>query len=161
MNIIIVSLWTNILSCHCSVAKSLPTLCDPHRLQHANLLCPPLSPGICSNSCALSQECYLTISVSATTFSFCPQSFPASGPFPMSQLFTSGGQSVGASASAIVLPMIIQSWFPLGLTGLISLQSKGLSRFFSSTTVRKHQFFGTQPSLWSSSHIRTWLLEKP
>ena len=161
MNIIIVSLWTNILSCHCSVAKSLPTLCDPHRLQHANLLCPPLSPGTCSNSCALSQECYLTISVSATTFSFCPQSFPASGPFPVSQLFTSGGQSVGASASAIVLPMIIQSWFPLGLTGLISLQSKGLSRFFSSTTVRKHQFFGTQPSLWSSSHIRTWLLEKP
>ena len=161
MNIIIVSLWTNILSCHCSVAKSLPTLCDPHRLQHANLLCPPLSPGTCSNSCALSQECYLTISVSATAFSFCPQSFPASGPFPVSQLFTSGGQSVGASASAIVLPMIIQSWFPLGLTGLISLQSKGLSRFFSSTTVRKHQFFGTQPSLWSSSHIRTWLLEKP
>ena len=102
MNIIIVSLWTNILSCHCSVAKSLPTLCDPHRLQHANLLCPPLSPGTCSNSCALSQECYLTISVSATTFSVCPQSFPASGPFPVSQLFTSGGQSVGALVSVSI-----------------------------------------------------------
>jgi len=84
-------------------------------------------------------------------FLLCPQSFPASGSFPVSQLFTSGGQSIGASASASGLPMDIQGWFPLGLTGLISLQSKGLSRVFSSTTVQKHQFFGAQPSLWSSS----------
>ena len=91
-------------------------------------------------------------------FSSCPQSFPAAESFPMSQLFTSGGQSIGASAS--VLPVNIQGWFPVRLTGLISLQSKGLSRVFSSTTVRKHKFFGTQPSLWSNSHIRTWVLEK-
>ena len=89
----------------------------------------------------------------------CPQSFPASRSFPMSRLFTSGGQCIGASASA--LPMNIQDWFPLGLTGLISLLSKGLSRVFSNTTVQKHQFFSAQPSLWSNSHICTWLLEKP
>ena len=90
-----------------------------------------------------------------------PSILPASRSFPMSQLFVSGGQSIGASASASVLPMNIQSWFPLGLTGLISLQSKGFLRIFSSTTVRKHQFFGTQPSLWSNSYICTWLLETP
>ena len=112
-----------------------------------------------SNSWPLSQWCYLTISSSAALFSFCLQSFPASGSLPMSQLFTSGGQSIGASAS--VLPMNIQGWFPLGLTGLIFLQSKRLSRVFSSTTIRKHQFFSTQPSLWSNSHIRTWLWVKP
>ena len=89
------------------------------------------------------------------------QSFPASGPCPMSWLFASGGQSVGASASALVLPMSIQSWFPLGWTSLISLLSKGLSKVFSTTTVQKHQFFGALPSLWSSSHIYTWLLERP
>ena len=94
-------------------------------------------------------------------FSFCPQSFPASGSFPMSWLFTSGGQNIGASASASELPMNIQGWFPLGLTGLISVQSKGFSRVFSSTTICKHQFFGSQPSLWSNSHIYTWLLDKP
>jgi len=94
-------------------------------------------------------------------FSSCPQSLPASGSFPVSQFFTSGGQSIGVSASALVLPMNIQDWFPLGWTGLISLQSKGLSRVFSNTTVQKHQFFGTQFSLWSSSHIHTWPLEKP
>ena len=94
-------------------------------------------------------------------FSSCSQSFPASGPFPKSQLFISGGQNIGASALAPVLPMNIQGWFPLGLTGLISLLSKGLSRVFSNTTVRKQQFFSTQPSLWSNSHIHTWLLEKP
>ena len=93
--------------------------------------------------------------------SSCLQSFPASGSFPMSQLIASGGQSIGASASTPVLPMNIQDWFPLGLAYLISLQSKGLSRVFSNTTVQKHQFFGTQPSLWSNSHIYTWLLEKP
>ena len=94
-------------------------------------------------------------------FFSCPQSFPASGFFPMSQLFTLGGQSIGASTSASVLPMNIQDWFPLGLTGLISVLSNGLSRVFSSTTVQKHQFFGAQPSLWFNSHIHTWLLEKP
>ena len=112
-----------------------------------------------SNSWPLSQWCYLTISSSAALFSFCLQSFPASGSLPMSQLFTYGGHSIGASAS--VLPMNIQGWFPLGLTGLIFLQSKRLSRVFSSTTIRKHQFFSTQPSLWSNSHIRTWLWVKP
>ena len=100
-----------------------------------------------------------TISSSVVPFSSCSQSFPASGSFPMSWLFASGGQSIETSAS--VLPMNIQGWLPLGLTGLISLLSKGLSRVFSSTTVQKHQFFGTQPPLWSNSHIRTWLLEKP
>ena len=90
-----------------------------------------------------------------------PQSFPASESFPLSWLFTSGGQSIGASASASVLPMIIQGWFHFGLIGLISLLPKGLSRVFSSTTVWYHEFFSTQPSLWSNSHVRTWLLEKP
>ena len=94
-------------------------------------------------------------------FSSYLQSIPASGSFPVSQLFISGGQSIGASASASVLPMNIQDWFPLGLNGLIFLQSKGLSRVFSNTTVQKHQFFSIQPSLWSNSHIHTWLLEKP
>jgi len=124
------------------------------------LFCPPLSPGVCSVSCLLSQWCYLTISSSATHFSFCLQFFTASGSFPVSQLFASGSQSIGASASASVLPVNIQGWFPLGLTGLISLQSKGLSRVFSSTPVWKHPFFGAQPSLWSNSHICTSLLEK-
>ena len=100
----------------------------------------------------------LTISSSASPFSYCLQVFPASGSFPVSLLFASGGQSIGASTS--VLPMSIQGWFPLGLTGLISLQSNGLSRVLSSTTIQKHQFFGTQPSLWSNSHICAWLLEK-
>ena len=115
----------------------------------------------CSNSCPLSRWCHLTISSSVVPFSSCPKSFPASGSFPMSQLFTSGGQSIGISASASVLPMNIQDWFPLRLTGLIFLQSKRLSRVFSNTTVQKHQCFGTQLSLWSHSHIHRWLLEKP
>ena len=106
---------------------------------HTRLSCPSLYPGVCSNSCPLSWWCYLTISSSVTHF-FCLQSFPASESFPMSQLFASGGQSIGASASAIVLPMNIQGWFPLGLTGLISFQSKGLSRVFSNTAIQKHQF---------------------
>ena len=109
----------------------------------------------------LSRWCYLTISSSATVYSFCLQSFPASGSFPMSQLWVSGGQSTGASASASALSMTIKGSFPLGLTGLISLQTMGLSRVFSSTTLQKHQFFGAQPFLWSNSHIHTWLLEKP
>ena len=108
-----------------------------HKLQHARLAYPSLSPRVCLNSCPLSQWCHPTVSSSVTPFSPCPQSFPASGSFPMIQLFTSGGQSIGASAS--ILPVSIQDWFPLGLTDLIFLQSRGLSRVFSSTTVWKHQ----------------------
>ena len=106
------------------------------------LPCPSLSPRVCSSSSPLSWWCHPTISYSFTSFSSCPQSFPALGSFPMSQLFASGGQSIGASASASVLPLNIQGWFPLGLTGLVSLQSKGLSRVFSSITLQKHHFFG-------------------
>ena len=126
-------------------------------MHHTSLPCPSVPPRVCSNSCPLSQWCLPTISSSVTPFPSCPQSFPASGCFLMSQLFASVGQSIGASASVSVLPMNIQDWFPLGSTGLMSLQSKGLSRVFSNTTVWKHQFFGTQPFLWSSSHIHTWL----
>ena len=115
----------------------------------------------CSNSCPLSQWCHPTISSSIVPFSSCLQSLPESGSFQMSQFFASGGQIIGVSASASVLPMNIQDWFPLEWTGWISLQSKGLSRVFSNTTVQKHQFFGPQPSLWSYSHIHTWLPEKP
>ena len=131
----------------------------PHGLQYSRLLCPSLFPTVCSNSCPLSQWCHPTILSSVTSFSSCPQSFPASGSSPMSGLFTWGGQGIGVSASASVLPMIIQDLFPLGLTGLISLQSKGLSKI-SSTTAEKHKFFGAQLSLWSNSHIHMWLLEK-
>ena len=113
------------------------------------------------NSCPLSRWWHPTISSSVIPFSSCLQSFPASGSFHMSQLFTSGGQSIGVSASASVLLMNIQEWFPLGWTGWISLQSKGLSRVFSNTTVQKHQFFCAQLSLQSNSHIYTWILEKP
>ena len=118
----------------------------PHGLQHTRLPCPLLSPGVCSNSCPLSWWCHPTISSSVTLFSSCPQSFPASGSFPMSPFFASGGQSIGASAAGSVLPMNIQDWFPLGLTGLLFLQSKRLSRVFSNTTVQKHQFLGPQTS---------------
>ena len=126
----------------------------PHERQHARLPCPSLSPRVCSNSCPLSWWWYLTILSFAVPFSRCLKSFPASGSFPMSWLFASGSQSIRASDSASVLLMNIQGWFPLLLTGLISLQSKGPSKVFSSTTVRKHQFLGAQPSLWSNSHIR-------
>ena len=107
----------------------------PHGLQRARLPCPSLSPRVCSNSRPLSPWCHPTISLFVTAFSFCPQPFPASGSFPMSQLFASGDQSIGISASPLVLPMTIQGWYPFGLTGLISLLSKGLSRVFSSTIV--------------------------
>ena len=117
----------------------------PHGLQHAKPPCPSPTPGVYPNSCPLSWWCHPTISSSVVLFSSCLQSFPASESFQMSQLFASGGQSIGASAS--VLPMNIQDWFPLGWAGLISLQSKGLSRVISNTTVRKHKFFGTQLSL--------------
>ena len=131
---------------------------QPHGLQHTRLSCPLLSPVVCSGSCPLSQWWHPTMSSSVTYFSSCPQSFSASGSFPVSQLFISSGQSVGTSAS--VLLMNVQGWFPLGLTDLISLLSKGFSRVFSSTIVQKHQFFSAQPSLWSSSHICACLLEK-
>ena len=128
----------------------------PHGLRHTSLLCPPLSPRVCSNSCPWDWW------FSATPFSFCLQSFLESGSFLMSQLLPSGAQSFGASASATVLPMNIQSWFPLGLIDWFELlQSKELSWVFSSTTIQKHQFFSTQPSLRPTSHIHTWLLEKP
>ena len=133
----------------------------PHGLQHVRPPCPSPSPRACSNSCPLSQWCHLTISSSVVPFSSCPPSFPASGSFLMRWLFTSGGQSIRVSTSASVLPMNIQDWFPLGLTGLISLQSKGLSRVFSNTTVQKYQFFGAQPSSQSNSHIHTWPLKTP
>ena len=148
----------NLVQFNCSVMSDSLW---PHGLQRARLLCPSLSPRVCSNSCPLSRWCHPTISSSVIPVSSRVQSFPASGSFPVSQLFTSGGQSVGASASASVLPMNIQDCFPLGWTGLISLQSKGLSRVFSNTTVQKHQFFGTQPSSQSHSHIHTWPQEKP
>ena len=131
-----------------------------HGLQHVRLPCSSPSPRVCSNSCPLSEWCYLTTSTSDAIFSFCLQSFPASGSFSVSWLFASGGQNTGASAAVSVLPMNIQGWLPLGLTGLISLLSKRLSRVFSSTTIWKHQFFDTQPSLWSNSHIHTWWLGK-
>ena len=121
-------------------------------------LCSLLSPRVCSNSCALSWWCHPTTS---SFVSSGPQSFPASGSFPMSRLFAAGGQSIRASVLVSVLPMNIQGWFPLRLADLISLLSKWLSRVFSSTTVWKHEFFRAQPSLWSNCHIHTWLLEKP
>ena len=133
----------------------------PHGLQHARLPCLSPTPGASSNSCPSSQWCHPTISSSVIPLSSCLQSFPALGSFPISQFFTSGGQSIGVSASASVLPMNTQHWFPLGWTGWISLQSKGLSRGFSNITGQKHQFFASQLSSQSNSHIHTWLLEKP
>ena len=119
-----------------------------HGLQHTRLPCPSLSPRVCSDSRPLSWWCHPTTSSSVVPFSSCLQSFPASGSFPVSQFLASGGQSFGASASSSVLPVNIQGWFPLGLIGLISLLSRGLSGVFSSTTVQRHQFFGTQPFLF-------------
>ena len=118
----------------------------PNGLQRTKLPFPSPAPRACLNSCPLSQWCHPTISSSVVPFSSCLQSFPASGSFPVSLFFASGGQSIGMSASASVLPMNIQEWFPLGWAGWISLQSKGLSRVFSNTTVQKHQFFSTQLS---------------
>ena len=132
----------------------------PHQLQHAWPPCPSPTPRVYSKSCPLSPWYHPTISSSICSFS-CLQSFAALGSFPMSWILTSGGQNIGASASALVLPMDIHSWFPLGLTNLIFFLSKGLSRVFSSTTVQKHQFFSTQLSSQSNSHIHTWPLEKP
>ena len=133
----------------------------PHGLQHARTPCPSPTPRVYPNPCPLSRWWHPTISSSVVPLSSCPQSLPASGSFPVSQLFTSGGQSIGVSALASVLPMNTQDWSPLGWIGWISLQSKGLSRVFSTTTVQKHQFFSAQLSSQSNSHIHTWLLEKP
>ena len=133
----------------------------PHESQHARPPCPSPAPGVHPNTCPSSQWCHSAISSSVVPFSSCPQSLLASGSFPMSHLFAWGGQSLGVSASASVLPMNTQDLSPLGLTGWISLQSKVLSRVFSSTTVQKHQFFDTQLSSQSKSHIHSWPLEKP
>ena len=145
--------------CYCSFAKSRLTLCNP-------VECSITGSSVLTISWSLlkltSVELVMPFNhlIICSPFSFCLQSFPASRFISTSRLFASGGQSLRVSASASVLPMNIQDWFPLGLTGLISLQSKGLSRVFSSTTIQRHQFFKAQPSLWSNSHIRTWLLEK-
>ena len=149
--------WINQFS---TVAQLCPTLWR-HALQHTRPPCPSPTPGVYPNSWPLSRWCDPTMSSSVVTFSFCPQAFPASGFFQMSQLFTAGGQSIGVSASTSVFPVNTQDWSHLGWTGWIFLQSKGLSRVFSNNTVQKHQFFTAQLSLQSNSHIHTWLLEKP
>ena len=140
-----------------SRVDSLP----PHEPQHTRPPFPSPTPGVHPNPCPSSRWCHPTISSSVVPFSSCPQSFPASGSFKMSQLFPSGGQSIGVSALVSVLPMNTQDWSPLAWTGWISLQCKGLSRVFSNTKAQKHQFFGAQLSLQSNSHIHTWPLEKP
>ena len=133
----------------------------PHELQHARPPCPSPTPGVHSYSCPSSRWCHPAISSSVVPFSSCPQFLPASEFFPMSQLFAWGGQSTGVSASASFHPKNTQGWSPLEWTNWISLQSKGLSKVFSKTTVQKHQFFSTQLSSQSNSHIHTWLVEKP
>ena len=156
--------YISIITFNCSVRFSRSVVSDslrPHESQHARPPCPSPTPRVYSNSCPSSLWCHPAISSSASPFSSCPQSLPDSGSFPMSQLFTSGGQSIGVSASKSVLPMNTQDWSPLGWTGCISLQSKGLSRAFSNTTVQKHKFFSAQLSSQSNSHIHTWPLEKP
>ena len=149
---------------YCTVQFSRSVVTDslrPHGLQHSRPPCQSPTPRVYSNSCPLSPWCHPAISSSVVPFSSCLQSFLSSGSFHMTQFFASGGQMIGVSASASVLPMNIQDWFPLGWTGWISVQSKGLSRVFSNTTVQKHQFFGAQPSSQSNSHIHTWPQEKP
>ena len=133
----------------------------PHESQYARPPCPSPTPGVHSDSSPWSQWCHPAISSSVVPFSSCPQSLPASESFPLSQLFSWGGQSPGISASASFLPKNTQGWSPLEWTGWISLQSKGLSRVFSNTTLQKHQFFSAQPSSQSNSHIHTWPQEKP
>ena len=152
-------MWTSLIIqfSHSVVSNSLQL----YELQHARPPGPSPTPAVCSNSCPLSQWCHPTVSSSVVPFSCHLQSFPASGSFQMSQYFAAGGQSTRVSASASVHATNIQDWFPLRWTGWISLQSKGVSRVFSSTTVQKHQFFSTQLSSESNSHIYTWLLEKP
>ena len=147
-----------------SVQFSLSVMSDslrPQEPQHARPFCPSPTSGVHSNSCPSRRWCHPAISSSVVPFSSCPQSIPASESFPIGQLFRRGGQSIGVSASTSVLPMNTQDWSPLGWTGWISFQSKGLSRVFSNTKVQKHQFFGTQLSSQSNSDIHTWPLEKP
>ena len=132
---------------------------QPHGLQHTRPPCPSPTPGACSNSCLSSRWCHPTISSSVIPFSSSLQSFPASGSFQMSQFFSSGGQSIGASASASLLPMNIQDWSPLGWTGWISLQSRGLSRVFSNTTVEKHRFFSAHPT-WGRLNVGIGIPER-
>ena len=156
--------WNKLLSSvqslsHVFANKSMEYL-RCHGLQHTRLPYQSLTPRASSNSCPSSRWCHPTIS-SSVPFTSCLQSFPTSGSFSRSQFFASGGQSIGASASASVLPMNIQDWFPLGWAGWISLLSQGLSIVLSNTTVQKHQFFGSQLSLYSNSNVHTWLLEKP
>ena len=150
-NYIYIYIWSVQFS---SVAHPCPTLCHPMDCSTPGF--PVCHLGACSNSCPSSRWCHPAISSSVIPFSCCPQSLQASGSFPMSQLFAWGGQSIGFSALASVLPMNIQDWSPLGWTGWTSVQSKALSRVFSNTTVQKHQFFGTQLSSQSNSHIHTW-----
>ena len=152
-----ISQFTSVQFSHSVMSDSL----RPHESQQARLPCPSPTPGVHSDSRPTSQWCNLAISSTVVPFSSCPQSLPASESFPMSQLFTWGGQSTGVSALASFPPKNTQGWSPLEWTGWISLQSKGLSRVFSNTTVQKHQFFGAQPSSQFNSHIHTWLLEKP
>ena len=149
--------FSSVQFCCSVVSDSL----QPHELQHARPLCPSPTPGVHPNSCPSTWWCHPAISSSVVPFSSCPQSLPTSGSFPMSQLFPWGGQNIGVSASASVLPMNTQDWSHSEWTGWISLQSKGISRVFSNTTVQKHQLFGTQLSSKSNSHIHTWPLEKP
>ena len=152
------------LSPWCLQFSSVAQLCltlRPHEPQHARPPYPSATPGVNSNSCPSSWWCHPAISSSVVPFSSCPQCLPASESFPMSQLFTWGGQNIGVSASTSVPPMNTQDWSPLGWTGWSSSQSKGLSRVFSNTIVQKHQFFGIQLSSQSNSHIRTWPLGKP
>ena len=145
----------------CSVSCSVQLFATSWTMQQARLPCLSPTPGAYSNSCPSSQRCHPGISSSVVPFSSCPQSLPASESIPMSQLFAWSGQSTGVSALASFLPKKFQGWSPSEWTGWISLQSKGLSRIFSNTTVQKHQFFGTQPSSQSNSHIHTWPQEKP
>ena len=140
-----------------SAAQSCPDSLRPHELQHARPPCPSPTPRVHPNSCSLTRRCHLTISSSVIPFLSCPQSFPASRSFQMNRLFVSDGQSIGVSASTSVLPMITQDWSPLGWTGWISLQSRGLLRVFSNTAVQKHQFFGVQHSSQSNSQSAKYL----
>ena len=156
--------WYILLKVFSSVQFSCSVVSDSlqyHESKHARPPCPSPTAGVHSDSCPSSQWCHPAISSSVVPFSSCPQSFSATESFPMSQLFTSGGQSTGVSALATFLPKKSQGWSPSEWTGWISLQSKGLSRVFSNTTVQKHQFFGAQPSSQSNTHIHTWPLEKP
>ena len=154
----------NLMTCFSSGQVSRSVVSDsswPHESQHARPPCPSPTPGVHSDSCPSSRWCHPAISSSVVPFSSCPQSLPAPESFPMSQLFAWGGQSTEVSALASFLPKKSQGWSSSEWTGWISLQSKGLSRVFSNTTVQKHQFFGTQPSTQSNSHIHTWPQEKP